>query len=173
MREGWLDTGDLGFLHAGDLYLTGRAKDVLILRGRNHLPHDVEIAVDAVPGARTGCSAAVSYLPEGALTEDLLVFVERNRRGGRSDVGDLAENCRREILSRTGLDPSLIEILEPGTLPRTSSGKIRRREALRRFLAKELLPPKPMNAVRMIGELARSRAALKRSPRQSTGEGEP
>ena len=164
MQEGWLDTGDLGFLHAGDLYLTGRAKDVLILRGRNHLPHDVEIAVDAVPGARTGCSAAVSYLPEGALTEDLLVFVERERKSKRSEVRNLAENCRREILSRTGLDPAHIQILEPGTLPRTSSGKIRRREALRRFLSRELLPPKPVNTVRMIGEMARSRAALKRVP---------
>jgi fatty-acyl-CoA synthase len=63
LRDGWLDTGDLGFLHEGSLFLTGRAKDVLILRGRNHSPHEVEDAVAAVDGVRAGCAVAVSWLP--------------------------------------------------------------------------------------------------------------
>jgi hypothetical protein len=64
LRDGWLDTGDLGFVHDGLLFLTGRAKDVLILHGRNHSPHEVEDAVGVVPGVRAGCAIAVSWLPE-------------------------------------------------------------------------------------------------------------
>ena len=56
--DGWLDTGDLGFMYQGELYISGRAKDLLILRGRNHAPQEVEHAVDVLEGVRTGCSAA-------------------------------------------------------------------------------------------------------------------
>ena len=76
LRGGWLDTGDLGFIAEGELYLSGRAKDVLILRGRNHSPVEVEHAVDRVEGVRVGCAAAVSYLPEDADTEALVLLVE-------------------------------------------------------------------------------------------------
>ncbi len=69
LQDGWLDTGDLGFLLDGELYLTGRAKDVLILRGRNHSPVEVEHAVDGVEGVRTGCAAAFSFMPEDGETE--------------------------------------------------------------------------------------------------------
>ena len=55
----WLDTGDLGFMHEGELYITGRAKDVLVVHGRNHDPHTLERAIDGLDAVRTGCSAAV------------------------------------------------------------------------------------------------------------------
>lgn len=73
-RDGWLLTGDLGFLSDGELFVTGRAKDVVILRGRNHAPQDIEHAADTVPGVRVGCNAAVGDVgPHG---ERLLLFVE-------------------------------------------------------------------------------------------------
>ena len=170
--DGWLDTGDLGFLHRGELYLTGRAKDVVILRGQNHAPHEIEQAVDGVEGVRTGCAAAVAWLPEGAEGEQLLVFVEikaeivqapwmsqRPEAGVSPLSGDVADRCAAAVLAATGLDPALVVLLTPGTLPRTSSGKIRRGEALRRWLVGELLPPEEVNAWRLAGALAKGTIA--------------
>ncbi len=138
--DGWLDTGDRAFLDRGELYLVGRDKDILIVRGRNHAPEEIERAIDGVEGIRTGCAAAVSYRPEGAAAEALLLFVER--RPGRRSRSELAATCHGEVLARTGLALDHVEVLSPGTLPRTSSGKIRRREALARYRAGELEPPR-------------------------------
>ena len=64
LQAGWLDTGDLGFLVDGELYVSGRAKDVLIVRGANHSPDEIEAIVSELSGVRTGCAAAVGHLPE-------------------------------------------------------------------------------------------------------------
>ncbi len=138
LREGWLDTGDLGLLCAGELFLVGRAKDVLILRGRNHDPHDVEHAAAAVPGARQGCAVAVSHFAEGAASERLLVFVEHARNVAAAARDELPQSARRAVLESTGLVPDEVVVLSPGSLPRTSSGKLRRQETLRRHLEGEL-----------------------------------
>jgi acyl-CoA synthetase (AMP-forming)/AMP-acid ligase II len=138
LADGWLDTGDLGFLDDGELYLVGRAKDLLILRGKNHDPQDVEHAALGVEGARAGCAVAVSHLAEGASGERLLVFVEYARSVPESGRVELGEAARRAVLERTGLDPDEVVVLAPGSLPRTSSGKLRRQEALRRHLEGEL-----------------------------------
>jgi len=159
MEDGWLDTGDLGFVQDGELYLTGRAKDVLIIRGRNHSPVEVEAAVDGVPGVRTGCAVAVSWLPEGAAGEALLVLVEARRGVDGSEYSEIATRCGGAIRAAAGLAPDLIEVLAPGTLPRTSSGKLRRSESLRRFLAGELLPPDRVTPLKMAGVIARSSLA--------------
>jgi fatty-acyl-CoA synthase len=150
IRGDWLQTGDLGFVFENELYITGRAKDVLVIRGRNHAPHVVEAAVDAVAGVRTGCTAAVADLGEHG--EHLLVFVEY--RGEPDD--DLPQRCRQAILGSTGLDPDLVVVLGPGTLPRTSSGKIRRAETLRQWHANALTPPKSVTPWYLAGALARS-----------------
>jgi acyl-CoA synthetase (AMP-forming)/AMP-acid ligase II len=150
--DGWLDTGDRGFLHEGALVITGRAKDLIVLRGRNHAPQDIERAVDPVDGVRAGCAVAVANIGENG--EELLVFVEvRTPRQG------LAEDCSKAVLAATGLRPDLVLLLEPGTLPRTSSGKLRRGEALRRYQADALLPPDAVTPVRLAGALARSALA--------------
>ncbi len=162
--DGWLDTGDMGFLFAGELYLTGRAKDVLILRGRNYPPEGVERALDGLEGVRTGCSAAVSYRRGQAASDTLLVFVEA-RPTPLLDPAALAQACRRRILSATGLAADRVEVLEPGSLPRTSSGKIRRQEALHRFLAGRLDAPRRVSWWRLLGAMARSRRALARTPK--------
>jgi len=159
---GWLDTGDLGFLHRGELYLTGRAKDVVILRGRNYAPEEIERAVEGVPGVRTGCVVAVSWLPEEAPGEVLALLVEAARDAGPAERMALPGACREAVLGATGLAVDEVVVLEPGTLPRTSSGKLRRQEALRLHLAGELLPPDRVTPLRLAGAVARSGLAYAR-----------
>jgi acyl-CoA synthetase (AMP-forming)/AMP-acid ligase II len=142
VKDGWLNTGDQGFVHEGNLYLCGRLKDLIIIRGRNHDPALVEQAVDAVDGMRTGCTAAFGVDDEEAGTERLIVLAEAAREVPAVDYPVLAEASVRAIRHVTGLNPEHVIVLAPGTLPRTSSGKIRRSEAHRQYLATELTPPR-------------------------------
>jgi acyl-CoA synthetase (AMP-forming)/AMP-acid ligase II len=153
VSDGWLDTGDLGFEHEGELFVSGRAKDVVILRGRNHAPQEFEDALDGAPGVRPGCAAAVGLsTPEG---EELLLLVEAD---GAAD----AELIRAQVTERTGVRPHAVQLLAPGTLPRTSSGKLRRGEALRQLQAGELRPPDRVTLVHVAKETARSLLARMR-----------
>jgi acyl-CoA synthetase (AMP-forming)/AMP-acid ligase II len=171
LRDGWLDTGDLGFMHDGELYLTGRKKDVLILRGRNHSPTEVEAAVEEVDGVRLGCSVAVTWLPEGADGEVLLLLVEANRGAGRSDDDELIVACRKAVRVAAGLEVDVVEVLEPGTLPRTSSGKLRRAASLELYLAGELVPPEKMTPWRLAGAAVKGSLEVARLNRKNRGRG--
>jgi len=162
LQDDWLDTGDLGFQHESELYLTGRAKDLLILRGRNHAPSEVEQAVDTVVGVRTGCAVAVSHLEEGADGEVLLVFVEIRNDTATDSFDNIATGCIQAILAATGLQVERVVILEPGTLPRTSSGKLRRQETLRLHVCGDLEPPNPVTPLRVAGAMAQSAVAFAR-----------
>ena len=160
--DGWLDTGDLGFLHQGDLFLTGRAKDVLILRGRNYGPDEVERAAWEVDGVRKGCVVAVSRTREeadgGSATEELWIFAE-HARDAEIAPDALADAVVEAVLAATGLRAAKVRVLSPGTLPRTSSGKLRRAETLRRFLQDVLHPPRKVTPWLLAGEMARSALA--------------
>ncbi|ABS28361.1 AMP-binding protein [Anaeromyxobacter sp. Fw109-5] len=158
LAGGWLDTGDLGFALGGELYLHGREKDVVIVRGANHAPEEFEAAVAQVAGVRPGCAVALGFTPEGE-GEALAILAERGRREARAD-GALAAEIQRAVLERTGVAPHTVRLLAPGTLPRTSSGKLRRREALRRFLAGALSPPRRVTPLRLALELARGQLGL-------------
>ncbi|HYG70117.1 MAG TPA: AMP-dependent synthetase, partial [Anaeromyxobacteraceae bacterium] len=160
LRDGWLDTGDLGFVHGGELYVTGRAKDVVVVRGANHAPEEFEAALAGVPGLRPGCAVALGVPGDGG-GEGLLVLAERARDEDAADDA-LSDRARRAIVERTGVAPEAVRILAPGTLPRTSSGKLRRAEALRRHLAGELRPPRKVNALTLAVAIARSAAATTR-----------
>lgn len=162
LRDGWLDTGDLGFLHGGELYLTGRAKDVVILRGRNYAPDEIERAADGVPGVRSGCAVAASWLPEDAPGETLALFVEVSRQATPEEREALPQACREAVLAATGLSVDRVVTVAPGTIPRTSSGKLRRAETLRLYLAGELAPPAPVTPLRLAGAVARSGLAYAR-----------
>jgi fatty-acyl-CoA synthase len=140
LRDGWLDTGDLGFVHQGELYLTGRAKDAVILRGRNYAPEEIELAAEGVAGVRGGCVVAASWLPEDASGEALALFVEALRDATAAELEALPGACREAVLGATGLFADRVVVLAPGALPRTSSGKLRRGETLRLYLAGELAP---------------------------------
>ena len=158
VREGWFDTGDLAFVDEGELFVCGRAKDVVIVRGANHAPQEFEECLDGVEGVRVGCSVALGYVPPGEDDEQLLMLVEAERR----DV-DLARRVTEAIVARTGVVAHSVKLLAPGTLPRTSSGKLRRGEALRRFIAGELRAPAPVGPLTVGLELARSALGYARS----------
>ena len=166
LAGGWLDTGDLGFRHGGDLYLTGRAKDVLILRGLNHSPADVEAATAEVAGVRRGCAVAASHREPGAATDRLLLFVEHCRGLTASARARLPRRCRDAVLGATGLAVDEVIVLAPGTLPRTSSGKLRRAETLVRHLDGRLDAPAPAGRLRLaLAWLAGRRALARAAPR--------
>ena len=157
IRDGWLDTGDLGFFHEGDLYIAGRAKDLIIIRGRNYAPQEVEELVQDVEGLRLGCTIAVSHMTE-AEGEQLIVLAEKEARSQRPEEEITAE-IQDRIVSGISLTPYHVQVLDPGTLPRTSSGKMRRTGALNMFLTGELLPPEKMGVLKMFKELGKSQLA--------------
>jgi acyl-coenzyme A synthetase/AMP-(fatty) acid ligase len=111
---------------------------------------------------RTGCVVAVSWLPEGAPGEVLALLVEAARDAGPAERMALPDACREAVLGATGLAVDEVVVLAPGTLPRTSSGKLRRQEALRLHLAGELLPPDRVTPFRLAGAAARSGLAYAR-----------
>jgi 8-amino-7-oxononanoate synthase len=140
--EGVLRTGDLGFLHAGELYVTGRVKDLIILRGRNLHPHDVEACVAAhLPGAGGANSiAAFEFARNGAgsaalglLLEAPRTWVPALRRAAQGDVpAEIAACCgaiRQAVAEAFEAMPALIAFVAPGDFPRTSSGKVQRATA--------------------------------------------
>jgi acyl-CoA synthetase (AMP-forming)/AMP-acid ligase II len=139
---------------------------VLILRGRNHSPVEVEQAVDTVDGVRTGCAAAVSLMPEDAEREELLVLVEARKTVPETDYPEMSRKVSHAVLAATGLDPDRVEVLEPGVLPRTSSGKIRRHEALQRWRAGALTPPASVSPFRLVAAAVRSSLAMARAERR-------
>jgi acyl-CoA synthetase (AMP-forming)/AMP-acid ligase II len=159
MEGDWLDTGDSGFIHEKELFLYGRRKDLIILRGRNYSPDDIEQSLEEVEGLRRGCWAAVGVVPDDGEAEELVVFVERDRRRERNRNHELARAVAGRIAESLGLVPLEIIVLEPGTLPRTSSGKIRRRETRKRFQEGHLTPPKAVNVFLVAGEMIRSKLA--------------
>jgi acyl-CoA synthetase (AMP-forming)/AMP-acid ligase II len=113
---------------------------------------------------------AVGFVPEGEDGEQLLVLTERAREGGKVD-GDAsaADRIRGAILAHTGIRPHTVRLLAPGTIPRTSSGKLRRNEALSRFLAGELNPPARVTRLRIFVEVVRSALAFARARRGLDG----
>ncbi len=164
LRDGWLDTGDLGFHAGGELYVHGRAKDVVIVRGSNHAPDEFESCLAGIEGLRPGCAVALGSVPDGGDGEELLVLAERSREG-RRDPAAVAAEVRQAVLARTGVEPREVRILEPGTLPRTSSGKMRRGEALRRFQAGTLAPPRRGEVLALVREVVAGGLARARSRR--------
>jgi fatty-acyl-CoA synthase len=172
LQDGWLNTGDRGFIHDGELYVCGRQKDIVIVRGANHAPEEFEAALEGLPGVRTGCAVAVGFVPPGDDDEALAMLVETT-----SDATpDLAQDVASRVQQNTGILPAHVELLAPGTLPRTSSGKLRRREALNQWLTGKLTPPKKVTAARLLvqaanGELFQARAALARRTRISRSVG--
>ena len=129
----FLRSGDLGFLHQGELYITGRFKDLIIIRGRNHYPQDIEQTVDQCHEAfETGMGAAFSIDVDGE--EQLVVTYELKRRHRRADVHEVAAAARRAIAAQHGLQAHAIVLLKPLSIPRTSSGKIKRHACRQGFL---------------------------------------
>jgi acyl-CoA synthetase (AMP-forming)/AMP-acid ligase II len=121
----FLRTGDLGFLVDGELFVTGRLKDVLVIRGRNHYPQDIEQTVQAVhPGLRAGCGAAFETWQDG---RPLLVVVQEvDRRCQGLDDDRLIGAIRQAVAERHGLHAHEVLLLRASSIPKTSSGKVQR-----------------------------------------------
>lgn len=133
--DGWLETGDAGFLHKGELFLFGRRRDILLLDGRNHDPVLVEEAAEALPELRKCC--AVCLDDAGEEKDSLLVLCEVSR-GWTGDPESLKSLVRSEVRKASGLLPGLVELIEAGELPVTSSGKLKRGEAAQMYRRNEL-----------------------------------
>ena len=127
----YLRTGDLGFVHEGRIFVTGRRKDLLIVRGRNHYPQDIERSAErAHPAARPGCSAAFSVLGERG---ELPVLVQEVRLEGRHEPTEITDAIRSAVAEAHDLALHAVVLIEPRTIPKTSSGKIQRRSAAEAF----------------------------------------
>ncbi len=126
--DGWLRTGDLGYTVDGELYICGRSKDVIIIRGKNFHAHDLESVVSEVPGIRTGNVVAFSSARE---TGESFVIIAETRSEAETDP--LRRSVRNRLSEAIGITPDEVVIVPPGTLPKTSSGKLKRSESKRLF----------------------------------------
>ena len=136
--QAYLRTGDLGFLRDGELFITGRLKDLIIVRGDNHYPQDIEWTIEQCHEAfRPGCGAAFSI--EGDGTEQLVVVFELERDYLRTVKGEELERlARKAVAEQHDLHLQTLALLRTGTVPRTSSGKIQRRQCRADFLTDNL-----------------------------------
>ncbi|GAA1261379.1 fatty acyl-AMP ligase [Saccharothrix xinjiangensis] len=126
--EGWLDTGDEGYLVDGQVVVCGRRKDVIIMGGRNIYPTDIERAATSVEGVRAGNAIAVR-LDAGTRRERFAVVVESKLVGDDEAVRALTKEIGSRVVDAVGLRPYSVVVLKPGSLPKTPSGKLRRSAA--------------------------------------------
>jgi acyl-CoA synthetase (AMP-forming)/AMP-acid ligase II/acyl carrier protein len=135
-KRPFLRTGDLGFLRHGELFITGRLKDLIIIRGANHYPQDIELSVEqSHPALRPGCGAAFSCEVEG---EERLAVVHEIEAVPVPLLEEVTGNILQRIVEEHEIDPWQIILIEPGSLPKTSSGKIQRKACREALLAGEL-----------------------------------
>ncbi|MBM4319424.1 MAG: AMP-binding protein, partial [Deltaproteobacteria bacterium] len=156
----FLRTGDLGFLHDGQLFITGRIKDMIIVRGTNHYPQDIESTVqDAHPCIRAGCCAAFAYEEEGEERVAVVAEVERrqldawipnnDRRiadptprlppsSASFDADEVGEAITRAVAEEHGLRVSRVALIRAGAIPKTTSGKIQRQATKKALLQGQL-----------------------------------
>jgi fatty-acyl-CoA synthase len=135
--DGWLDTGDMGYMSGGYIFIVGRAKDMIIINGRNYWPQDIEWAVEQLPGFKSGDIAAFAITgPSGEETPAVLVHC---RVSDPEERGRLRDDIRARVHAITGITP-VVELVPPRTLPRTSSGKLSRTKARSLYLSGEIQP---------------------------------
>jgi len=132
LKDGWLDTGDMGYMRGGYLYIVGRAKDMIIVNGKNHWPQDIEWAAEQFPGVKNGDIAAISIPGENA--EEVPMILAQCRVSGAGERLKFADSLKRHVQSTTGVN-IMVELVGPRALPRTSSGKLSRTKARQQYLS--------------------------------------
>ncbi|MCA1661978.1 MAG: fatty acyl-AMP ligase [Novosphingobium sp.] len=135
--DGWLDTGDMGYMLDGYLFIVGRAKDMIIINGKNHWPQDIEWAVEQLPGFHQGDIAA--FAVEAANGEEVPAVLVHCRISDPVERVKLHEQIRDKVRSITGMN-CVVELVPPKSLPRTSSGKLSRAKAKMLYLEGEIEP---------------------------------
>ncbi|PZU60264.1 MAG: fatty acyl-AMP ligase [Sphingobium sp.] len=135
--DGWLDTGDMGYLSGGYLYIVGRAKDMIIINGKNHWPQDIEWAVEQLPGFKQGDIAAFAITTPGG--EEAPAVLVHCRTSDNEERSRLRDQIRERVRAITGMN-CVVELVPPRTLPRTSSGKLSRSKARNLYLSGEIRP---------------------------------
>ncbi|MBI3271842.1 MAG: AMP-binding protein [Planctomycetes bacterium] len=166
---GWVDTGDLAFLAEGELFIAGREKELIKKAGRSYHPHEIEQAVAGVPGIRPGCIAAIG-LKDAKLGTEAIVVVAETREPRPADREAVARAVNEAVAEVVGSPPDRVVLCPPGSVPKTSSGKLRRGET-RRLLQEGLLgrrraaAPLQLAALFARGLPARGRAAGRRVAR--------
>ncbi|HEY9282293.1 MAG TPA: fatty acyl-AMP ligase, partial [Pyrinomonadaceae bacterium] len=132
----YLRTGDLGFLEDGELFVTGRLKDLIIVRGRNYYPQDIERTVEESHGGlRPGCGAAFSVELDG---EERLVVVQETERHPKADPAEMIGAIRQAVADAHEVQVYAVALVRLGAVPKTSSGKLRRGECRAKFLSGQL-----------------------------------
>ncbi|WP_089936733.1 fatty acyl-AMP ligase [Candidatus Entotheonella palauensis] len=133
MQDGWLHTGDLGYLSDGDLFVCGRIKELIIAGGRNYHPADVEWALSDVPGIRPGRAVAFSVLPEqGEDVERVVICLEAKGKPEQNEA--LIKAIKARVLEALGIRVNDVVLLKRRSLPRTSSGKLQRNKTREMYL---------------------------------------
>jgi fatty-acyl-CoA synthase len=131
----WLDTGDMGYLSDGYLYIVGRAKDMIIINGKNHWPQDIEWAVEQLPGFKAGDIAAFAITTPGG--EETPAVLVQCRTSDEDERGRLRDQIRERVRAITGIN-CVVALVPPRSLPRTSSGKLSRAKARNLYLNGEI-----------------------------------
>ena len=137
LTDGWLDTGDMGYMAAGYLFIVGRAKDMIIINGKNHWPQDIEWAVEQLPGFNHGDIAAFAVETDSG--EEAPAVLVHCRVSDPEERLRLRDQIADKVRSVTGMN-CVVELVPPRTLPRTSSGKLSRAKARTLYLSGELQP---------------------------------
>ncbi|HVA57755.1 MAG TPA: AMP-binding protein [Gemmatimonadaceae bacterium] len=132
--DGWIDSGDLAYLSDGELYITGRAKDLIIKGGRNLIPQEIEEIAGGVEGIRKGCVAAFG-VPDPATGTERLIVIAETHASSPADRERLERAVVEAVSVEVGVPPDVVRVLSPGTVPKTPSGKIRRSAARDAYIA--------------------------------------
>jgi fatty-acyl-CoA synthase len=138
----WVDSGDRAYRADGEFYVTGRVKDIIIKGGRNLYPHELEELASRVDGIRKGCIVAFGVKDEGSGTEKLIIVAEARERDPKRRAA-IAAGLTDQISRGLGMPPDRVEIIPPGNIPKTSSGKLRREETKKLFLRGTLCAERP------------------------------
>ncbi|MGA7792765.1 MAG: AMP-binding protein [Candidatus Acidiferrales bacterium] len=170
---GWVNSGDRAYRADGEIYITGRVKDIIIHAGHNLYPHEIEDAVARVPGVRKGCVVAFGAADPVAGTERLVIVAE-SREGNRDARARLAQAITAQVTETLGLPPNVVEVVPPNVIPKTSSGKLRRDATKQLFLSGELnsdAPPVWLQLARLgaASGAGRIRSALRRTAQVAYG----
>ncbi len=136
--DGWMDSGDLAYWANGELYVTGRLKDCIIKSGRNIIPQEIEAAAAEVAGVRKGCVAAFGALDPASGTERLVVVAE-TRATSAAEQRQIEEGITKSVDAVLGIPPDKVFLAAPQSIPKTSSGKIRRNATRELYLNGQLI----------------------------------